>query len=223
MPVLPRIALCALLAGLAAPQARAEISDEFAAMVTPTPVAQPAAALTDPVAPRTEAALARTQSYYVLLQPVQTLLETVASEADLRLSLSNEVKGVVRKLQTSGKTSDVLDTISANMGLEWFTFNGIIYVSARKEATTRMVRLGDLTPEQAITAIGESGLPLSKVETLPTSVDNVLAISGPPELLAIAEAVIESIPPHVAAPAKAKPARNVLIRRGNDEQLVTLR
>jgi hypothetical protein len=223
MPALPRVALCALVMGLIGSSGHAEISDELSALVTPVPLAQPAAALTDPAAHRTEEALARKQDYYVVLQPVQTLLETVAGDSGLRLSYSDDVKGVVRKLRASGTTSEVLDAIATSMGLDWFTFNGIIYVSSRTEAATRLVRLGDLTPGQAITAIGEAGLPVDRVEMRPTSVDNVLALSGPPELLAIAEAVIESIPPHVVRTTKAKPSRTVLIRRGNDEQMVTLR
>jgi hypothetical protein len=57
----------------------------------------------------------------------------------------------------------------------------------------------------------------------PTSVDNILALSGPPELLAIAEAVIESIPSHVVRTTKSKPSRTVLVRRGSEEHMVTLR
>jgi hypothetical protein len=223
MHAIPRTALCALVIGMIGSAGHAEISDELAALVTPEPLAQPAATLTDPSASRTEAALSRQQDYYVVLQPVQTLLETVAGEARLRLSYSDDVKGVVRKLRATGSTSEVLDAITDSMGLDWFTFNGIIYISSRTEATTRLVRLGDLTPSQAITAVGEAGLPLDRVEMHPTSVDNILALSGPPELLAIAEAVIESIPPHVVRTTKSKPSRTVLVRRGSDEHMVTLR
>jgi hypothetical protein len=140
--------------GIIGSSGHAEISDELAALVTPEPSAQPAATLTDPSASRTEEALSRQQDYYVVLQPVQTLLESVAGEARLRLSYSDDVKGVVRKLRATGSTTEVLDAISDSMGLDWFTFNGIIYVSSRTEATTRLVRLGDLTPSQAITAVG---------------------------------------------------------------------
>jgi hypothetical protein len=223
MPNLSRAALLALAVSLTGTSARAEISDELAALVTPDPTAKSPAVLGDPVAPQTEEALMRRQDYYVVLQPVQIVLESVAMTANLRLSYSDNVKGVVRKLRTTGTTADVLDEIAAAMSLDWFTFNGIIYVSSRAEATTRMVRLGDLAPDQAIKALGEAGLPLDRVETRSTSVDNILALSGPPELLAIAEAVIESTPPQAMPREKSDPLRTVLVRRGNAEQMVTLR
>lgn len=173
-----------------------------------------------------DTALARRQDYFVILQQAQTLLETIALEAGLRLSISDQVNGVARNLRLTGTTSEVLDTVTATLGLDWFIFNGIVHVSSRSEATTRIIRLGDLTSDQVIESIGAAGLTLDRLEIRHTVAGNLLTLSGPPDLLAIAEAMIDSMPspaaarPILEAPA---PARTVLVRRGNEEQRVTLR
>jgi hypothetical protein len=222
MPRIPYAAACIVMFSLAAASGQAEVSDAFAASVTPLPAAESLALKGEPASVPFDAALGRKQDYLIILQPVQVLLETVAKESGLRIALSDNVKGVLRNLRATGTTAEVLDAVCANLGLDWFAFNGIIHVSTRSEATTRMVKLGDLVPEQAVDALSAAGLPLTKLEVRPTSIDNVLAMSGPPELLAIAEAVIEGIPPHVASTPKSAPLQTVLVRRGNDAHWETL-
>jgi hypothetical protein len=218
MPFLAR--LCLLIPLATAPGlALAELSDAFAASVTPAPAERPVG----PAALAGLGALDRQQSYVVIAQPVQTVLEHVAREAGLRLTLSDKVKGLVRNLRASGRTDQILDAVCDQKGLEWFAFNDMIYVSARNEATTRLVKLGDLSSEQAVAALEDAGIPSESVETRSTSAGAVLALSGPPDLLAIAEALIESLPPTAAIGPKANRAPMVLIRRGNQEGWVTLR
>lgn len=161
--------------------------------------------------------------YYIVMQPVQLLLEDIAADATLRLVKSDDVKGMVSTLQASGTVDEVLQRICGHTGLDWFIFNETIYVSSRRETTTRLVRLGDLSWEQAVGYLKDAGLPMERFPASPASADNVLAMSGPPELLAIAETLIESIPAAAVAQTSAAPARSILIRRGTEERRVSLR
>jgi type III secretion protein C len=203
----------AMAAGLASQPQRAEVSGATAASVTEIPVTGIAAAA---------GLLAVKQDHLVILQPVQLLLEQVTRQAGLRLKLTDGVKGVVRNLRATGTTDQVLDSIAATQGLDWFLFNGVVHVSSRTEVATRLIRLGDLSPAQALAALQETGLPAERIDTRTTSAGNALALSGPPELLALVEAVIESIPPQVAQ-ARLETPRTVVERRGNEAQRVILR
>ena len=170
------------------------------------------AAITDQT--NTDATLTQTDDYLVLRQPVAAFLELMAQNRGLRLDVSDRVRGTISDTRLTGTVSEILDNVADAQRLDWFAFNGVVHVSAREEAMTRLIRLGDLSPDDAIKVLDEAGLKLERYPIRATAEESTVAISGPPRMLALVEAVIESVPAKVAFSPPARPGRNVIVRRG---------
>ncbi|MEP2783339.1 MAG: hypothetical protein ABJO67_02330 [Pseudoruegeria sp.] len=163
--------------------------------------------------------------YYIFNQSVNSFFDDLERDTSLRLQVSPQVTGSLRDVSLSGPPLDVVRQVSGSLGLDWYTFNDVIHVSAKSESGTRVVRLGDLTPEYAMTALRRSGLPIDRFPAQITGQGSALAFSGPPTLLALAEAVMETIP-EVSHPTPAlitpQPGKSIVVRRGVDVQLVPI-
>lgn len=164
--------------------------------------------------------------YYIFNQSVGSFFDDLERDTSLRLQVSPNVRGALRNVSLSGPPLGVVNEISKSLGLDWYTFNDVIHVSAKSESGTRVVRLGDLSPEHALTALRDSGLPMDRFPAQVTGEGSALAFSGPPTLLALAEAVMETIP-EVARPvppplAVAQPGKSIVVRRGIEVQVVPI-
>jgi hypothetical protein len=164
--------------------------------------------------------------YYVFNQGVGSFFDDLERDTSLRLQVSPNVRGTLRDVSLSGPPLEVVDEITGSLGLDWYTFNDVIHVSAKSESGTRVVRLGDLSPEHALTALRDSGLPMDRFPAQVTGEGSALAFSGPPTLLALAEAVMETIP-EVARPipppiAVPQPGKSIVVRRGTQIERVPM-
>lgn len=160
--------------------------------------------------------------YLVVRQDARALFGVLARDMGLRLDMSDRVRGTIAEFRLSGTRDEVLATAAEQLGLDWFAFNGALYVSDRSEALIRIVRLGDLKPEKVIAVLRNSGLPADRLNIEPAAEGTALALSGPPKLLALAEAIIEGIPPAPKERAAEAAARIVTIRRANEAEKVQL-
>ena len=161
--------------------------------------------------------------YYIFNQSIASFLEDLERDSLLRFQVTPNVRGSLTNVTLSGDPIDVLNSISATWGLDWYAFNAVIHVSPKSDAGTRVVRLGDLAADDAIEALEESGLPMEKFPPRIAGQGSALVFSGPPTLLALAEAVIETIPeaPQLVGPVlPAGPT--VIVRRGIEAQVVPI-
>lgn len=163
-----------------------------------------------------------TLDYLVVSQDATALFEMIARDVGMRLDLSSKVHGVLAGIRLTGSSDGILDDATNKLGLDWFAFNGVIYVSSRPEAMTRIVRLGNLKSGKVLTVLTESGLAVDRLDIKPSADGTSLALSGPPKLLALAEAMIEGIPPAPVERVAESEARIVTIRRGNESEKVRL-
>jgi len=160
--------------------------------------------------------------YYILNQSVGAFLRTLERDTALRFQISPNVSGQLKGMSLSGETREVMNIVTASLGLEWYAFNEVIHVSAKSEGGTRVIRLGDLSAPQAIAGLVASGLPMAKFPAQVTGEGSALALSGPPTFLALAEAVIETIPEAQQVAAVAPPVRAIIVRRGVEVQMTPL-
>lgn len=160
--------------------------------------------------------------YYVFDQSAGAFLRNLERDTDLRFQISPNVSGQLRNLSLRGGTDDVMNAVTGNLGLEWYSFNDVIHVSAKSEAGTRVVRLGDLSAVKAVAGLVDSGLPMGKFPAQVTGEGAALALSGPPSFLALAEAVIETMPEVRQVAAVVPLGRSIVIRRGVQVQTTPL-
>lgn len=155
--------------------------------------------------------------YLIISQRIQELLTMVERDTGMRIAASEAVRGRVRNLRISGTVAGFLDKIGRRHDLDWFEFGGTYHVSARSEATLRLLRLGKLDPERAKLALENAGLDLTRFPVRHAADRAALSLSGPPRMLAIAEAIIESIPETADPVAPAD--KTVRVRRGTEMTL----
>jgi hypothetical protein len=160
--------------------------------------------------------------YLIVRESTAAVFDVISGDLELRLDLSDKVSGSLSDMRLSGTRDEILNALAAELGLDWFIFNGVIYVSGRTEALTRIVRLGDLGPAKVVVTLAESGLPTDKLSIEPSADGLAIAVSGPPKLLALAEAMIEGIPRSVVANRVEASPHTVKVRRGTDEENVSL-
>lgn len=151
--------------------------------------------------------------YMVLDQSVPDFLALVAHDTGRRVAVSEKVAGRIIKLHVEGSVEEVISQLAAGYDLDWFSFNDVTYVSSKKEATSRMVRLGYLSVDTARKALSDLGLPFDRYGIQDAAEGTALALSGPPQLLGFAEATIESLPDATDPPQVAQAM--VRVRRGN--------
>lgn len=160
--------------------------------------------------------------YYVFNQSAGAFLRNLERDTNLRFQISPNVSGQLKNLSLIGHTDEVMDAVTGNLGLEWYAFNDVIHVSAKSEAGTRVVRLGDLSAVQAVAGLVDSGLPMGKFPAQITGEGAALALSGPPSFLALAEAVIETMPEVRQVAAVVPLGQSIVIRRGVQVQTTFL-
>lgn len=153
--------------------------------------------------------------YYVVNQPLTEFLQMFARDLNLRVDVSPAVRGTIRNRAYSGSVEAVLGKVARIYSVDWFQFNGVYYVSARSEATTRLTRLGALGAPEAISILTESGLVMERYPVSQVAGQSTLALSGPPKLLAIAEAIVEAVPSKPSATTSAAPT--IVVRRGTEK------
>jgi type III secretion protein C len=158
-------------------------------------------------------------SYYLFDQTISNFLNELERSSGFRFQTSPLVKGRLRNLSISGTPSEVMDIIANDLGLDWYGFNDVIYVSTKAEAGMRVVRLGNLNADHALTVLRESGLSVDQYSVQVAAGGTALALSGPPTFLALAEAMIESIPEVLQATAVLASRPTVLVRRGINTDL----
>ncbi len=143
-------------------------------------------------------------SYKVLRQPVPDFLKQVARDAGVQIDLSSGVAGSLTALSVSGDVAAVLDAVAAQTNLQWFAFNGTFYVSTAGESEVRLLRLESVHGTTAISVLAEIGLTQERFPITLTGSGNTIALTGPPKLLALREAIIEGIvPPPAPKPVQA--------------------
>lgn len=166
--------------------------------------------------------------YYVVDQDVRQVLREIERATGVRYAISNQVRGRLKSVRLVGAPAEIMGTISERLSLDWFIFNGVLHVSARTETQTRLVRLEELDADLALTTLRRSGLPTAAFPSQITGDGAALALTGPPAFLALAETVLESLPPKGAPLPPAEPVapqirKTVVERRGVERQIVEVK
>lgn len=154
--------------------------------------------------------------YRVIDQGLRAFLQVLAADTGTRIVPGPELRGRITDATLSGDMDAILDRLAETHRIDWFAFNGVVHISGGAEATTRLVRLGDLPAARARAALAEMDLPFDRFGLREAADGKALIVSGPPRLLAIVEATIETLPDPKIVPAQAKMFR---IRRGTQISL----
>ncbi len=158
--------------------------------------------------------------YVVVDQRVTDLFSMIERDTGIRILWTDAVRGRVQRRSVTGPVVTALKRLAASQDLDLFVFSGTIYVSAKSEATLRMVRLNGIEKDRAISALSKAGLEFAQDDLRETADGSALTFTGPPRMLALAEAIVENIPPATSPVHPA--ASTVRVRRGVQVQYETI-
>ena len=156
-------------------------------------------------------------AYFVVDQRVVDVLAMIERDTGLRIQPTEAVRGRVRRMRLVGPVGASLAALGARHDLDVFRFGDTVHVSTKAEATMRLVRLDGIGRGRALGALEQAGLAFAPGDVRDAADGTALALSGPPRMLAIAEAIVESVPP--LPPVPRPPARTVKVRRGTEVAL----
>jgi hypothetical protein len=95
---------------------------------------------------------------YVLEQPLPRFLSQLAKRNNLEISISDEVKGRLKKLSLPMQLELALPQLAKAYGLQWHIHENHLFVSNSLENTNRIINLGQLDFAQLKQAINTAGL-----------------------------------------------------------------
>lgn len=154
-------------------------------------------------------------SYLVVRQPVSQFFEQLERDTGVHIDASKYIPGVITNMRLSGSVEAVISQLSQEFGFHWFSFNNIVYVSLTSESKMRLVRLKDVSSADAMRALSEVGLASDRFPIIEAAQGKAIALTGPPKLLGLSEAIIESLIPEspdvveVAVPPLSVPPLSV--------------
>lgn len=153
------------------------------------------------------------RDYFIVNQDVTDFLKDLGRDTRSRFQTSPKVRGRLQSAEFSGSVESIMNDVATRLDLDWFKYNSVIFVSDKSEALTRMIRLGDLSLQDAMTELDTSGLLFDEFPVTAAAEDTALLVTGPPQFLALVESVIEGIPSDIVV-ASARRTRNIVVRRG---------
>jgi hypothetical protein len=155
-------------------------------------------------------------AYRIVNMPLTDLLTMLAEDANARVSQPDGLRGMLYDVDLTGDVSTILDHLSADHDLDWFAFNGVIHVSSKPDALTRLIPLDDISIAQARAALERSELSLDGKHINTAANETALAVYGGPAFIGIVEAILD-VTPGVTAVQAPKSA----IRERRDTVLST--
>ena len=121
--------------------------------------------------------------YVVIDQDLRTVLEQFGLNTGLRIALSDNVKGRVRGRIQPAPPRQFFDHLTEMFGLDWYYDGAAISVSAKSEAQTQLVKLGNASFTQLKTALDASGFLDQRYQLRPGAEQSVAIAAGPPQYL----------------------------------------
>ncbi|MEM8773873.1 MAG: hypothetical protein AAGF53_02505 [Pseudomonadota bacterium] len=153
----------------------------------------------------------------VMKQPIRNILNEVAREAGLRVSLTNEVRGSVKHMHISGTFEDVMENLAKENHFEWFIYIDTLFISMQDAQETHVFKL-EKHDAEGVLALLHSEIPsLNRFNLRAVKSTNSISLTGPVELIEIINTIASSIS------NKQEPRhepKTVKVRRGTEEAIV---
>ncbi|NRP75553.1 Outer membrane protein MxiD [Ensifer psoraleae] len=155
--------------------------------------------------------------YTVLDQDLSAALQEFGTNLNIRVSISAEVRGRIRGRMPDLPPREFLDRLTKLYDLQWYYDGLVLYVSAAKEAQSRMLVLTSIRFDAFKAALDELGISDDRYVVRPAAGSGLVLVFGPPRFIARVEETFNGLvaeaqaQPHVA-PAPRKESVLLLFR-----------
>jgi hypothetical protein len=165
------------------------------------------------VAATASAIAADGRDYRVIDMPIGAFFTMLQADSGQRIAATPDVAGYIRNTRLTGSVDAIVGQVAAKHDLEIFAYDGVLHVSRAVDDVTQLVPLEGLPSDRAARALRDSGLSLDGDRVKTVADGNALLISGPPDFIAIAKAILVVTP----AVAETYPVRSAIrVRRGTE-------
>ncbi|EIM31010.1 secretin N-terminal domain-containing protein [Microvirga lotononidis] len=161
--------------------------------------------------------------YTVLDQDLSAALREFGNNLKISVNVSAEVKGRVRARMPDLPPREFLDRLTELYDLQWYFDGLVLYVSAAKEAQTRMLVLAPIRFEAVRTALDDLGISDDRYVVRPAPGNGLILVSGPPRFVALVEQTFNSLVAEAQAQLQAAaPTRQtvLILFRGSSATVV---
>jgi type II secretory pathway component GspD/PulD (secretin) len=162
--------------------------------------------------------------YTVLDQDVATALQEFGSNLNVKVNVSQEVRGRIQGRLPELPARVFLDHIASLFNLQWYYDGLVLYVTAAREAQSRLLVLAPISFDDFKISLRTFGIADERYIVKPAPNDGLVLVVGPPRFVTLAEQTLVGL----VAEAQARPKRgavrassgDVLIFRGSQLTVV---
>jgi hypothetical protein len=127
----------------------------------------------------------------VLKQDLPQVVQGLAEQAGVRVTLGKGLTKTVTNLHLSGSASEALDKLSEHIGAVWWWSGTDVRLVDRTDLVTRTLKTRDI--EQTLSAARSLGVPTDLVATAKADVPGIVRITGPSGLVAELETLAKDV------------------------------
>lgn len=139
--------------------------------------------------------------YTVLDQDLSAALQEFGNNLKISVNISAEVKGRIRGRMPELSPREFLDRLTDLYDLQWYYDGVVLYVSAAKEAQTRMLVLSSVHFSAFKLALDKLDISDERYPVRPAPGNGLVLVSGPPRFIALIEQTLNGL----LAVAQAQP------------------
>ncbi|MGI4815237.1 MAG: secretin N-terminal domain-containing protein [Janthinobacterium lividum] len=132
--------------------------------------------------------------------PVQRVIADFAAQYGLSPNVDRRVRGSLSESLSGDNPGDFLDRLAEAFTLDWFYYEGKLYVSRRVDRSTHAVRFAQASSRDAMAYLDALGLFNPRFRWTPLSDTGRAIVSGPPEYLRLVDAALTGLPDANAEP-----------------------
>lgn len=162
--------------------------------------------------------------YLVVEQELPVALQEFGNNLNIGVSISAEVKGRIRGRMPDLAPREFLDRLTNLYNLQWYYDGLVLYVSAAKEAQTRLLLLGPISFETFTAALDALNISDERYILRPAPGNGLILASGPPRFIALVDETLNGLVAQAQARPRAveTPSRDsvLMLFRGSSETIV---
>ncbi|MFQ3455890.1 nodulation protein NolW [Bradyrhizobium sp. UFLA01-814] len=139
--------------------------------------------------------------YTVLDQDLPAALQEFGNNLNVRINISGEVKGRIRGHMPDLSPREFLDHLTQLYNLQWYYDGLVLYVSAAKEAQTRLLVLGPISFGAFTATLDALNISDERYSIRAAPGNGLVLASGPPRFIALVDETLKGL----VAEAQARP------------------
>ncbi|WOH80240.1 nodulation protein NolW [Bradyrhizobium sp. BEA-2-5] len=131
--------------------------------------------------------------YTVLDQDLPAALQEFGNNLNVRINISSEVKGRIRGHMPDLSPREFLDHLTQLYNLQWYYDGLVLYLSAAKEAQTRLLLLGPISFGAFTAALDALNISDERYTIRAAPGNGLVLASGPPRFIALVDETLKGL------------------------------